>query len=66
MLDERALKAAMVQHGFTQESLSKAIGISSRTFYNKCKSGNFGADEMERMIHLLHLKSPMDIFFARK
>lgn len=66
MLNERALKAEMVKHGYTQESLSKEMGISSRTFYNKCKSGNFGTDEIEKMIDLLHLDAPMDIFFAKK
>lgn len=63
MLDKNALKAEMVRNGFTQSSLSKELGISPRTFSNRLKSEDFGRNEIEKMIELLHIKNPVSIFF---
>ena len=64
MLNVNLLKAEMVKNGYTQYSLAEALGMSQRTFYSRLKTGDFGALEIGRMINLLHLESPMDIFFA--
>ena len=64
MLDVNALKAEMVRQGYTQSSLAEALGITSRTFTNRLKSGDFGSKEIEMLIDLLKLKDPMSIFFA--
>lgn len=64
MLNVRELKAEMVRHGYNQETLAKAIGMNPRTFYNRIKSGDFGVNEIEKIMDVLHLESPMDIFFA--
>ena len=66
MLDVSALKAEMVRKGYTQARLSEEIGISSRTFSNKLKTGEFGNKEMEAIIDILDLKEPMSIFFAKQ
>ena len=66
MLDVNAFKAEMARNGYTQNSLAEALGMSPRTFYNRVKTGDFGALEIKTMIKLLNLKAPtaMAIFFA--
>lgn len=66
LLDVNALKAEMVRSGYTQQNLAKELGISSRTFSTRLKTGDFGSKEMETMISTLNLKDPMSIFFANK
>ena len=64
MLDKNALKAEIVRNGLTQKKVASAIGISEKTFITRMKEGVFGTDEVEKMISLLNIKNPMDIFFA--
>ncbi len=65
MLDRNALKAEMTRYGYTQKQMAETIGISEKTFNLRMKSGIFGTDEVEKMIEVLHIKNPMDIFFAK-
>lgn len=64
MVNVLALKAEMMRNGYNQETLSKELNISSRTLSNKMKKGVFGSDEIEKMIELLKIKNPIEIFFA--
>ena len=64
MLDRRLLKSEMVKNGYTQATLSEALGMSQRTFYNRLKSGDFGTKEIEVMSALLKLENPWAVFFA--
>ena len=52
--------------GFTQNQLAKALGISSKTLSNKLSKGIFGSDEIEKMINILEIKNPLEIFFNDK
>ena len=65
VLDVRALKAEMVRNGYTQAQLAKEIGVSSKTFSNRLKTGDFGVTEIEIMMRVLHLKDPFPIFFGQ-
>ena len=65
MLDRNALKAEMTRYGYTQKQMAETIGISEKTFNLRMKSGIFGTDEVEKMIEVLHITNPMDIFFAK-
>lgn len=64
MLNKNALKAEMVRYGYTNASMAKKLGISSRTFTTRLKDG-FGSDEMDTLIELLHIDNPTPIFFAQ-
>lgn len=64
MFAKNELKAAMVRKGYDQKELAKAIGMSSKTLYLKMKTGKFGTDEVEKIMKVLDIKSPMSIFFA--
>ena len=64
MLDVNALKAEMVRNGYTQASMAYELGMTSRTFSTRLKTGDFGRIEMDILIKKLNLKDPMSIFFA--
>lgn len=64
MLDKNKLKAKMTEYGYTNATLSNEIGISSRTFSNRLKTGDFGADEIKIIIDKLKIADPVPIFFA--
>ena len=55
----------MILHGYTNATIAKALGMSSRTFSSRLKTGDFGAKEIEILIDLLKLENPMAIFFAK-
>lgn len=66
MLDVKALRAEMVRNGYTNASLAKELGMSTRTFSTRLKTGDFGSKEIEIATAVLHLTDPMRIFFAKK
>lgn len=66
MLDKNALRAEIVRNGFTQKDIAEILNMSEKTFISRIKKGVFGTDEVEKLISILHIKKPMDIFFANK
>lgn len=56
------LRGIISERGMSQREVAKAIGISEKTFYTKMKNGKFGTDEAEKMIDLLRIENPADIF----
>ena len=66
MLNVNALRAEMVKNGYNQQTMAQELGITSRTFGTRLKTGDFGANEIEVMINKLNLSDPMSIFFAEK
>lgn len=65
MLDVNALRAEMARNRVTQKKLSKAIGISEKTFISRMKKGVFGTDEAQIIADTLKLSNPASIFFAK-
>lgn len=66
MIDKNKLKAAWVEKGLTQRDVANKIGISEVTFSRRMRAGAFGTDEAEKMIKLLSISNPSEIFFAEK
>lgn len=64
MIDVAGLKAEMVRNGYTQTKMAEKLNMTPRTFSNKLKRGVFGSDEIEIMMHTLHIKEPISIFFT--
>lgn len=64
MINVNKLKAVIVENGKTHAEVAKALSITDVTFHRKLKRGVFGSDEIEKMITLLNIKNPMEIFFA--
>lgn len=59
------LKGIIAERGYTHAFVAKEIGISERTFYSKMKKGVFGTDEAEKMIALLNIEHPAEIFLSK-
>ncbi len=66
MVNTNALRAEWVKKGMTQSQVAERIGISSKTMSNRMKKKEFGTDEVNKLITLLSIKDPMQIFFADK
>lgn len=65
MLNKRALKVEFVRNGMTQKDVAHALGISEQTLIRRLKKGNFGLDEVNQLIEILHINNPCEIFFAK-
>ncbi len=65
MVNTDKLRGIMAEQHKTQQEVAEAIGISSKTFYDRMNKRVFGSDEIEKMIDFLDISDPMPIFFAR-
>lgn len=63
MINTRKLKGIMVEKGMSQKTLATSLGINDKTLGRKMKLGKFNSDEMEKMIEILEIKNPAEIFF---
>ena len=66
MIAVNKLRGIIVENGMTQKEVAEKLGMSQKTFYNKMKKGVFGTDEGEKMVSVLSIENPADIFFANK
>ena len=64
MIQTNLLRGKMAENGYSAARLAKALNITPKTFYNKMSRGVFGSDEIYRMIELLNIQNPIEIFFA--
>ncbi len=64
-MNVNALKAEIVRNGYTMAQVAKLIGISETTMSRRLKKQDFGLDEAERLIDVLHIQNPGDIFLPR-
>lgn len=55
MIDRKRLIGVIYSRGLTQSKVATNIGISSKTFYHKMKTGVFGSDEIYKMKTLLSI-----------
>lgn len=61
------LEYEMKRNGYTAATLSKEIGISLSAFYKKCNGkSEFRQKEIAKIVAILKLKSPVDIFLQIK
>lgn len=58
------LRGIIAERGTTQEKVAIAIGVTPKTFYSKMKKGVFGTDEAIKMVKLLRIENPADIFLS--
>ena len=60
------IKGKMVARGFTQKQLAEKLEMSERTLANKLTKGVFTTTDVEKLIDILKIENPMEIFFAKK
>ena len=63
MILTNELKGKIVAKGLRQEDVAKILGISTKTFNTKLNRGIFNSLEIERLIVVLDIKNPLEIFF---
>ena len=66
MINVNILKAKIVENGYTQAEFCKKLGMAESTFIRKLKKGTITLKEAEKMIELLGIKNPAEIFFAKE
>lgn len=64
MIKINKLKARFVEKGYTQQDIAKELGITDVTLSRKLNRGVFNSDEIYKMIVLLDIENPTEIFFA--
>lgn len=64
MLNVKLLKAEIVKNGMTQDEFCKKINMAHSTFIRKMRIGVVTTEEAQKMIQLLKIKNPSEIFFA--
>lgn len=65
-MDKALLQYEMTKSGISIGELCEKIGISRSAFYRKCNGkSDFTQSEIQAIVDLLHLESPVAIFFAK-
>lgn len=64
MVDTCKLRGVIAERGFSQRKVATELGMTEKTFYAKMKKGVFGTDEVEKMVKLLRIENPIEIFLA--
>jgi len=66
-MNKARLYYEMAMHGINIEGMCKVLGISRSAFYRKCNGKTeFTLGEVKKIIEILKLDSPVDIFFSEK
>lgn len=60
------LRGIIAERGMSQRQVAKHLGMAEKTFYTKMQKGVFDTDEVEKMIDLLSIQNPADIFLAKR
>jgi len=59
------LKYEMERAGVSVDDMCEKVGISRAAFYRKCNgTSEFKQGEIQKIVKILHLESPVEIFFA--
>lgn len=64
MIKTNELKGIIVANNQSMKSIAEELEITPTAFYRKMKKGVFNSDEIEKMIKILKIKNPIEIFFA--
>ena len=65
-MDKALLEYHMKVKGVTRKEMCSKLGIDHSTFYRKCNGkSEFTQSEIQAIVDILQLESPMAIFFAK-
>jgi ACT domain-containing protein len=66
-MDKYRLEYEMKKNSITASEMCKKLGISRSAFYRKCNGhSEFTQSEIQKMVDILHLSTPVGIFFAER
>ena len=60
------LRGIIAERGMSQRQVARVLGMTEKTFYTKMQKGVFGTDEVEKMVELLSISDPVEIFLVKK
>lgn len=61
-MNRNKLAAIIVEQGLTQKDVANLLNMTPKTFYSKMKKGVFGTDEVIKMVQILKIQNPVEIF----
>lgn len=65
-MDKALLEFEMKKHNISIGKMCESVGISRSAFYRKCiGQSEFTHSEIQKIVDILGLDSPVDIFFAK-
>ncbi|MGI6349661.1 MAG: hypothetical protein ACOXZ0_07060 [Eubacteriales bacterium] len=64
MIDIDKINGAIAEKRLTREKVAKHLGMHRNTFANHLKNGTLGLKDAKKLIVLLDIKNPNEIFFA--
>lgn len=59
------LKKLIKENGYTIKEFAQLLGSSSKTLNIKFNKGILGSDDIEKIIIILEIKNPTEIFFNK-
>lgn len=66
-MNKARLEYEMALRGISKEEICKMVGISRSAFYRKCNGiSEFTQSEIQKVLDILQLDSPVGIFFEPK
>lgn len=66
-MNKAKLLDAMKQAGVSSQDMCNKLNMSRSAFYRKCNGiSEFTQNEIQHIVDILQLQSPMGIFFAEK
>lgn len=66
-MDKARLLYEMQKKGISIQEMCEKLGMSRSAFYRKCNEiSEFTQSEIQKIVDILDLDSPMGIFFAEK
>ncbi len=63
-MNTNKLRGIIAERGLSQRKVAEYLGMSDKTFYLKVKKGVFGTDEVQKMVELLKIENPVEIFLS--
>lgn len=65
-MNKRLFKAALARAGYTQAQLARELGMAESTLTRKIQHNSFTLVEAERVMQILGITNPCEIFFAKE
>jgi transcriptional regulator with XRE-family HTH domain len=66
MINTNEIKGRIMAKGYTQAEVARMIGIAPDTLSRKLIKGVLGTDEVEKLVKVLEIENPWEIFFAKE
>lgn len=66
MVNTAKIKGLIAEKDLTQQKVAQMLGISDATFYRKMKTGKFDTEEAYKLVEILNITNPAEVFFMQR